>query len=317
MSAPHASPGRRAAAVDIGTNTVRLLVGELTPAGRLRVVHAAQRVTRLGEGVGSTGRIRPEAARRTLEVLGDFSEAWREAGAGRVLIAATAAVRDSENGEDFARQVAEALGEPLSVLSGEAEARLTVLGVAEGLGGLPADGVIFDIGGGSSEFIGLRAGRPTRVVSLPVGVVKGREAFLSREPADPEELRALSAYLTDAVTPVRFSLEAGPGSTLIGTAGTVTTLAALDMGLERYEAERVNAHVLSEAAVGRLLERLAAMSLEERRALPVMEPGREDLIVAGAVLTRVVMEVFGAPKLIVSEYGLREGLVLELLRGLG
>jgi exopolyphosphatase/guanosine-5'-triphosphate,3'-diphosphate pyrophosphatase len=173
--------------------------------------------------------------------------------------------------------------------------------------------VVVDLGGGSTEFIGLRGGRSTKVVSLPVGVVKGREAFLSRDPVVPEELSALEAFYTDAVMPAKLSLEAGEESLLIGTAGTVTTLAALDLGLTRYEPHRVNAHRLTRGAVEGLLKRLGAMTLEERRGLPVMEPGREDIIVAGALLVRVIMEVFGARYIIVSEYGLREGLVLDLL----
>lgn len=314
MKPSNISAACRAAAVDLGTNTVRLIVGERIGGGRLKVIHAAQKVTRLGEGLGSTGCISPEAARRTLEVLESFAASWGQLAVEKVRIAATSAVRESSDGEAFAQQVLEAVGVELSVLSGEEEARLTALGVAEGLGGLPDEGVIFDIGGGSTEFIGLESGQPTRIVSLPVGVVKGREAFLSQDPVDPEELRSLSVYLTDAVVPARHSLEARTGSTLIGTAGTVTTLAAIDLNLESYEAERVNGHLLTELAVGRLLGRLAAMSLEERRAIAVMERGREDLIVAGAALTRVIMEVFGCSSLIVSEYGLREGLVVELLR---
>ncbi|MFQ5893098.1 MAG: Ppx/GppA family phosphatase, partial [Nitrospinota bacterium] len=217
------------------------------------------------------------------------------------------------NREAFARQVAEAVGEPLEVLASEEEARLTVRGVQGGLGGLPAEGVLFDIGGGSTEFIGLRSGQPTRVVSLPVGVVKGREAFLPHDPVEPEAIRALTAYFIDAVTPVKHTLQAGSTPQLIGTAGTVTTLAAIDQGLVKYEPALINAHVLTEAAVARLLEELSAMTIEQRRAIPVMEPGREDVIVAGVALTQVILEVFESSELLVSEYGLREGLVLELL----
>lgn len=306
---------RRAAAIDLGTNTVRLLVGEHSQGGGLTIVHAAQRVTRLGEGLVFTGRLGDEATRRTLEVLEAYAAQWRDHGAERVRIAATAAVREAANGEAFARQVAETVGEPLAVLAGDEEARLTVLGARGGLAGLPADGVLVDIGGGSTEFIGLRAGKPGRVVSLPIGVVKGRESFLTQDPVEPEPLGALMAYFADAVTPVRHTLEVGADSTLIGTAGTLTTLAAIDLGLDRYEPERVNAHVLTEAAVVRLLGELGAMTLDERRAIPVIEPGREDVIVAGAALARVIMEVFAAPEILVSEYGLREGLVLELLAG--
>ena len=307
------SSGRRAAAVDLGTNTVRLLVGERSPDGGLTVVHAAQKVTRLGEGLEATGRLSSKAARRTLAVLEVFASAWRSHGAKRVRIAATAAVREAANGEAFARKVAEAVGEPLTVLAGEEEARLTVLGIRRGLAGLPADGVLFDIGGGSTEFIGLRAGLPPKVVSLPIGVVKGQEAFLARDPVEPEALKALMAYFTDAVTSVRHTLEAGYGLTLIGTAGTVTTLAAMDLALMQYEPNRVNGHVLTEEAVAHLLEELGSMTIEQRREIPLMEPGREDVIVAGAALARVIMEVFGARELLVSEYGLREGLVLDLL----
>ena len=310
-----ASAERLAAAVDLGSNTVRLIVGEPAGGGGLHIVHTAQKVTRLGQGLGETGRLQPEAVRRTLETLEGFADEWRARGVERVRVAATAAVREAANGEAFARQVAGTVGVPLEVLAGEQEARLTVLGVRGGLGGLPAEGVLFDIGGGSTEFIGIRDGRADRVTSLPVGVVKGREAFLARDPVDPEELSALTAYYVDAVTPARFALESERGSALFGTAGTVTTLAAIDLGLARYEPERVNAHLLTEAAVGRLLEELAAMSLEERRAIPAIERGREDLIVAGAALTRVVMEVFGAATVVVSECGLREGLLIDLLAG--
>lgn len=304
---------RRLAAIDLGTNTVRLLVVEASGAA-WRALHEEQRVTRLGEGQAGTGNLQPAAMRRTAEVVAAFARRAEGLGVRDVRIVATSAVREAANGAEFLAQVRSSSGRKVRVISGEDEARLTLLGVTEGLPDLRGDFLLFDIGGGSTEFVLSRAGRAAQAVSVRLGVVELAERFMdqgrvdrTRYDAMAVEVRArLAAGLTEPI--LRHGAPA-----LVGSAGTVTTLAALDLDLESYDPTRVHGHRLTRVSVAELGGRLAALTLAERAALPCLEPGRADLIVPGSAICLEALDRLGFDALVVSDRGLREGILCEIL----
>jgi exopolyphosphatase/guanosine-5'-triphosphate,3'-diphosphate pyrophosphatase len=285
----------RVAAVDLGTNTTRLLVADVD-AGRLEEVHRESRITRLGEGVDARRRLLPVPIARVRNVLADYRRTLESLGAERTLAVATSAVRDAENGEAFLGEVEWSYGFTTRMLSGDEEALLTRRGV-----GPARSTLVVDIGGGSTELI-----VDDFHVSLELGSVRHTERFLHGDPPSPRELdecaRAVRALLAERV-PV--SAEKG-----IGVAGTVTTLAALDLGLERYNRARVHGHRLTRAAARAQLARLAALTVAERRALPAMEPERAPVIVAGAVILAEVLDRFGLDAIEVSEHDILDGAAL-------
>lgn len=311
MSAAAGRP-RRLATVDLGTNTVRLLVVEADD-GAWRALHQTQRVTRLGEGQAATGRLLPEPMRRTAAAVAEFARAARGLGATRVRIVATSAVREAGNRAEFVAQLEAEAGEAVEVVSGEDEARLTLRGVTSGLPGLGESFVLLDIGGGSTEFLRARPGL-TAAVSLRLGVVPLVEQWGDPGPvrwvrfAQMREHieRRLAAELPDAIG-------AAGTDELVGTAGTITTLAALDLGLPAYDAARVHGHRLGRAAVERELARLGALSVADRGRLPCLEPGRADVIIPGIAICLAAMARLGRESLVVSDRGLREGILCELL----
>jgi exopolyphosphatase/guanosine-5'-triphosphate,3'-diphosphate pyrophosphatase len=309
----------RLATVDLGTNTVRLLVVEAA-GGRWRTLHQTQRVTRLGEGQAAAGRLLPEPMRRTAAAVTEFAQAARRLGATRLRIVATSAVREAANRAEFVAALEAQAGEPVEVVSGEEEARLALQGVASGLPDLGESFVLFDIGGGSTEFVRARAGHAAAAVSLRLGVVPLAEAWSEPGPVRWDRFAQMRAgierQLAAEVPPAIAAAGAGElvGTLeLVGTGGTVTTLAALDLGLAAYDADRVNGHRLTRAAVERALARLGALPVADRGRLPCLEPGRADLIIPGIAICLAALARFGREQLVVSDRGLREGLLCELL----
>jgi exopolyphosphatase / guanosine-5'-triphosphate,3'-diphosphate pyrophosphatase len=306
----------RLATIDLGSNTVRLLVVEVQAAGDWRPVDQDQRVTRLGEGLAATGRLGAAPTARTAAVVEAFVARARAAGAGAVRIVATSAVREAANGAEFARVLAARTGHAVVVVTGEEEARLTVGGVLRGLGDLSGAVVVVDIGGGSTEYTLARAGRIAASVSLGLGVVPLAERYPFPDGADPARSEAMRAAIRDRLRhELPAPMRAAPPDHLVGTAGTVTTLAALDLGLATYDAARVQGHRLTRAAVERLAARLGALPVAVRAALPCLEPGRADLIVPGVAIVLATLDVLGVDRLLVSDWGLREGLVADLVDG--
>jgi exopolyphosphatase / guanosine-5'-triphosphate,3'-diphosphate pyrophosphatase len=279
-----------------------------------RALHEEQRVTRLGEGQAGTGILQPVAMRRTAEVVAAFARRATDLGVRDVRIVATSAVREAANGAEFLAQVRSSSGWEIRVISGEDEARLTLLSVTKGLPHLRGDFLLFDIGGGSTEFVLSRAGRAVAAVSLRLGVVELAERYMDQGSVDPVRYDAMAAEvaarlafgLTEPI--LRHSAPA-----LVGSAGTVTTLAALDLGLASYDPARVHGHRLTRPAVAELGRRLAALSLAERAALPCLEPGRADLIVPGSAICLEALDRLGFDALVVSDRGLREGVLCEIL----
>lgn len=312
MTSREVPPGRLAT-VDLGTNTVRLLVVDAA-GGAWRALHQAQRVTRLGEGQAAAGRLLPEPMRRTAAAVAEFARAARGLGATRIRIVATSAVREAVNRTEFVTRLETETGERVEVVSGEDEARLTLRGVASGLPGLGDPFVLFDIGGGSTEFLLARGGEPAAAVSLKLGVVPLHEEWGDPGPVRWErfaELRRLvERRLADEVPD---AIARADSTDLVGTAGTVTTLAALDLGLPAYDPARVHGHRIDRAAVERQLARLGALGVAERGRLPCLEPGRADVIIPGIAICLAAMARVRRDTVLVSDRGLREGILCELV----
>jgi exopolyphosphatase / guanosine-5'-triphosphate,3'-diphosphate pyrophosphatase len=285
----------RVAALDLGTNTTRLLVADVDD-GRLTEVHRETRITRLGEGVDVRRRLLPVPIARVRNALTDYRRTLEQLGAERTLLVATSAVRDAENGEAFLGEIEWSYGFTTQLVSGDEEAKLTRRGVAPQAGTL-----VLDIGGGSTELL-----VDDFQVSLDIGAVRFTERFIHDDPPDVREIddatRAAGAAIAEHV-PVR-------ADRAIGVAGTVTTIAALDLALERYDRARVNGHRLTREGARAQLERLAALPLAERRVLPAMEPERAPVIVAGAVILVAVLDHFGVETIEVSERDILDGIAL-------
>ncbi|MBI2015082.1 MAG: Ppx/GppA family phosphatase [Candidatus Rokubacteria bacterium] len=306
----------RAAAIDVGSNTVRLLIADVRGRGRWRVVAQDQMVTRLGEGLAAAGALGEAPMARTLAVVLDYAGRARELGASAVRIVATSAVREAGNGRAFAAAVERVAGVPVEILSGEEEARLALRGVRRGLPDLGGALVTFDIGGGSTEYVLAHEDAVRAAVSLRLGVVPLAERFPFRDAVDWGRYQALRDEVSGRLArELPAGIRESRPAHLVGTAGTVTTLAALDLGLARYDPSRVHGHVLGRRAVAAQLARLGALPVAGRAALPCLEPGRADLIVPGIAIVQATLDCLGVDALVVSEYGLREGLLVDALEG--
>jgi exopolyphosphatase / guanosine-5'-triphosphate,3'-diphosphate pyrophosphatase len=287
----------RVAALDLGTNTTRLLVADVID-GRVEEVERRLAITRLGEGVDERRRLLPVPIARVRNTLVDYRRAAEELGAERSLLVATSAVRDAENGEAFLGEIEWSYGFVTRLLSGDEEAELVRRGVATDRELGPRD-LIVDVGGGSTELIadGWHA-------SFDIGSVRMTERFLRSDPPTPEELEACATAVNIALPDL--DVEAA-----VGVAGTVTTLAALDLGLEEYDPERVHGHRIPARSVERQLGRLAGMPLAERRLVPGLEPERAPVIVAGSVIVREVLRRYGLDAIEASERDILDGAALE------
>ena len=300
----------RVAAIDVGTNSTRLLVAEQA-AGGFRSLDRRMTITRLGQGVESRRLLAPEAVKRTLATIADYAAACGEYGVTRLRVTGTSAVRDAHNRREFFEGVRMLTGSEPELLSGDAEARATFLGT---LSDLDETGpvLVVDIGGGSTELIS-GTYEPESIVSLDVGCVRMLEKHLHSDPPTSEELDALRSEVTELLGGARDELDVPPGARMIGVAGTVTQLATLKAGTPVYDPDVTHHSVLSHGDVRRLARRLASLPYDKRRAVKGLEPGRVDVIVAGAAILQCVMEVFDAAEVLVSEKDILDGLVIELL----
>ncbi len=302
----------RVAAIDVGTNTVRLLVADADSSAAYRTVFQEQIITRLGEGIHETRVLSPGAVERTIRVLQRFAQTAKALEAEEVVAVATSAAREAKNQKEFLDRVLTETGLELHVAAEETEAMLTALGVSYALPD-HSNMLIVDIGGGSTEFTGVQHGKLTGHVSLPTGVVKLTEAHLKSDPPSGDELEAGAASIRRSLQQVPARLQHPPGAVLVGTAGTPTTLAAIDLKLATYDAERVTGHRLSRGRIQDLLDYLCSLPLAERRQVIGLEPARAEVILAGALLAREATSLFGFDELTVSDGGLREGLLLHHL----
>lgn len=297
----------RRAAIDVGTNSVRLYVADVEDDS-VRSIDRDLVITRLGEGVDAGRALGDAPLRRTVEAIVAYHRRAMDAGAERVRIAATSAVRDASNRDAFVDAVRSATGVSPEVLTGEQEARLSFLGATSELT-TAGPFLVLDVGGGSTEFV---AGNRTveAWTSLDVGSVRLTERHIKGDPPSESEVDAVAADARTAVEEAR-QIVGSQAGTLVGLAGTITTIAAIVLGLEDYDRERIHHASLQSGDVRRVSEMLAATPVEQRRKLPAMPPGREDVIVAGAIIVVQVLDTFGFSELLVSEADILDGLVLR------
>jgi exopolyphosphatase/guanosine-5'-triphosphate,3'-diphosphate pyrophosphatase len=297
------------AGVDIGTFTCRLLIARVSHGG-LRELQSDRRILCLGEGLQSSGRLLDPAMARVLSTLNDWRITIQQLNVDGEVAVATSAVRDAANREEFLRRVKQDTGFQVELLTGEEEARRTMLGIRSGLPpGLTAV-LGLDIGGGSTEFMLDRAGAP-RVESVDLGVVRLTEAVLRHDPPTHAEVQDAIAWTTRLAKGVQQKFGDLSQTTLVGTAGTITTLAAMAQHLPQYEPARIHNFPLTLARVLELEQTLVQRTKAQRQRIVGIEPGREDVIVAGTLILRGVMETFGVDQCLVSDLGLREGIVLD------
>ena len=376
----------RKAAIDIGTNTTRLLIADLSHDGNFTEIFCRRIITRLGEGLYNRSYLNDAAVQRTLDALIIYSKDIKKYNCSNVRAVATSAVREAENGEEFVRKAKRETGLHLEVIDQEEEARLATLGVLSGLREKPESAIIFDVGGGSTEFIlvdkhadpikrqvaatTIRNGKPNwtdsegrlpeglrpwkaeikwsyrsgkqtensselcirrckkqeltapkkekllrcnslKIIGIPIGVVHLTEKHIKSDPVNQKELSTLRVEVKKELTKVKKEIGHVRDFTLIGTAGTSTQFAALDLDLFPYDAVAVNGHKMSFSVIENIFAELKSKTAAERKAIRAMEHGREDLIIPGGVILLEVMELFNAKELTISDFGLREGIIIK------
>lgn len=307
--------------MDVGTNSTRLLVADVD-GGKIVAEHAREMViTRLGKGVDATRRLDPAALARTLEVIRGYAATCEQLGVEAVRIAATSAARDARNAADFTGGVHAILGTEPEVLTGNQEAAASFLGATYDLPGPAASTLVFDIGGGSTE---LMVGQPGAgdvpwAHSIDIGSVRLTERHVTGDPLGADDVAAVRAdaerELAAVLPALRSRLQPAPGDPhprAVGVAGTVTTVTAVSLDLPAYDSARVHRATLTAATVAATADRLCAMTVAQKAALPVMPPGREDVIAAGALVLDAVCRVLGLDEITVSETDILDGLVLGL-----
>ena len=302
----------RIAGIDIGTLTCRLLVAEMNLPNSFKEIDADRRILRLGEGVDQHKRLSTEAMNRVVETLKEWKERTAKYDLDALGIVATSAVRESENRQEFLTRVKQDTGWDIEILTGEEEARRTLLGLQFGLPTTITDFLGLDIGGGSTECILNRNGYSPLVASLDLGVVRLLERVFHHDPPTPQDLQNAKACIDDQLVKVVQVFGAMPNIPLVGTAGTVTTLAAMAQCLKQYDRTRVHNYELTLSSVKSLEKDLLLKTGSERLEMPGLEPGREFVIVAGTVILRRIMETFNIATCLVSDYGLREGILVDL-----
>lgn len=314
----------RVAAIDCGTNSIRLLIADGGPDG-LVDVHREMRVVRLGEGVDRTGRLSPQAIERTRLALADYTATIGSLGAGPVRMVATSASRDAANAGEFQAMVKQTLGVEPEVITGLAEARLSFVGAVAGLPGMADPLLVADIGGGSTELVLgsptatslrsslARSGQVLAAHSMDVGCVRMTERHLRDDPPTEAQISAALADVREALQAAAEDVPVRQAAAFVGVAGTVTTVAALALGLPAYDPDAIHGSVIGYQQVCEVTDRLLAMPRSERAALPVMHPGRVDVIGGGALVLRAVMEFVGADQVIASEHDILDGIAMSLL----
>ena len=302
----------RIAGIDCGTNSVRLLLADVVDGVGVDVLRE-MRIVRLGQDVDRTGMLAPEAIERTRLALVDYAALIASHGASRVRMCATSASRDASNRADFVAMVRDVLGVEPEVVSGDEEAALSFSGATRSLRGRPDLALaepllVMDLGGGSTELVlgtdHVLAGR-----SVDIGCVRLTERHLRSDPPTPAEIEAATADVDAALALAAETVPLAQARTLVGLAGSVTTVAAVALGLSRYDPDRIHHARIPTAQVREVADRLLGMTRAERAALPVMHPGRVDVIGAGALVLATVLERLGLPEVVVSEHDILDGIV--------
>jgi len=300
----------RVAAIDIGSNAVRLLIAEVEGRKIMKTIYRKRHITKLAEVLSSQQILSTASVERTITALQDFSSSILEHKADRVHAVATSAVREAKNPELLIDKAAE-MGLTIEIIDGDTEAGLIYDGVCSGIDIENKDSLIFDIGGGSTEFINSSKETGKAAMSIPMGVVKMAELYDFKDKLDMEHMDRMKIPVFNLLNTVITTLEAKP-EIIIGSAGTPTTLAAMDMGMTEYVQEMVNGYVLKKEDIKKHFLKLCEMPAEMRVLVPGMESGREEVIIPGVIITLELMEMLGMEELVVSDYGLREGLAVAI-----
>ncbi len=312
------------ATIDTGTNTLRLLIAEPGPGGGLRPLLYKRAITRLGGGYTVEAGMATEAMERSISALTEFGHIIRDQGVQQLRATATSVVRRARNSDVFIQEVKNRAGIEIEVIDGMEEARLTLMGVNSVISEPAERSLVMDIGGGSTEFIATLKGESIGAWSLEMGVVRLTERFFNSDPPCRDELFAMEREINevisglfrqmtaDGVDPVQYY--GGGGVEFIGTAGTVTTLAALDQDLEEYDRAKINNHTLSRQSVEYFYKYLSGLTISEKESILMLEKGREDLIIPGIAITLAVLHRFGFQAVKVSDAGLLEGLIIEMMK---
>ena len=303
----------RLAGVDIGTLTCRLLIADIsTTDGRLTELRSERRILRLGEGVDQTGQLSVAAMGRVIHCLRDWRELIDASHIDATAAVATSAVRDAANRDEFLDRVKREAGFEVELVSGEEEARRTMLGIRSGLPIGMTDVLALDIGGGSTEFILDRPGQKPVVHSIDVGVVRLCERLLHHDPPTDDEVHQAREWVARETKVAVADMGNYQTVTFVGTAGTITSLAAMAQKLSTYEPARIHNYQLQLTTIQELEHTLLSRKKSDRVGLPGLENGREEVIVAGAIIIRTIMETLGNSSVLVSDLGLREGVLLDL-----
>lgn len=309
----------RVASIDVGTNTVRFLVAE--SKGREKsfdVIYREHFITRLGEGIGGfvdrKGNLKSEAIERTVDALLDFRKIWQSLGVSQYRAVATSAAREAENSNEFIGE-AKRIGVKVDIISDEEEARLSLRGIRNVIDIGSGQTVVFDIGGGSTEFVHVVDGKLKEIVGTDIGVVRMREFFIESYPPKAEEIAKLSNFLDKHLKMVYNRIEiSGLVPMLVGTAGTATSLAAMDLGISDYDPALIDGYKLTSSKINNIIDSVVVLS--EREILekyPILEGGREDVILPGMMIVKAILKVFKDSEFTVSDSGLLEGIVEGLI----
>lgn len=312
MSIPSIRP-RRFAGIDIGTLTCRLIIADLSPNMPLKELRSERRILRLGEGVDQNKRLSQAAMDRVIQCLRDWKaviETYRVDGCTAV---ATSAVRDAANRAEFLERVKREAGFDVEVITGDEEARRTLLGIRSGLPTGVTEMLALDIGGGSTEFILDRPGQDPVVRSIDIGVVRLCERLLHHDLPTSEEVGQAREWIARETKSAVMEMTGYEAATFVGTAGTVTALASMAQKLPAYEPSRIHNYRLTLATVQELEQILLSRNNSDRIGLPGLEKNREEVIAAGAIIIRTVMETLGMSVVLVSDLGLREGVLIDLV----
>jgi len=315
VTQPGPAHSRRVAAVDCGTNSIRLLLAERDGNAGLVDLDRRVEIVRLGQGVDATGEFHPDALARTFAVTERYAELIRDAGVtpDAVRFIATSAARDAGNRDEFFDGIRQRLGVEVEVIDGATEAALSFSGALSRVVPSGEPVLVMDIGGGSTELVvGSASGRIDQAVSLDIGSVRLTERFLYASPPDPAALDDATRFVDAKLD--QSGLELGRVRCWVGVAGTVTTIAAVQLGLETYDRERVHGSVIARADLQALLGRVSSMPVSDIRALPAMHPQRADVITAGTLIAARVARMVSTPDLVVSESDILDGIALETLR---
>ena len=298
------------ASMDIGTNSVKLLVAEVEDQQIKKVLLDYPVITRLGEGLDKNHEILPEAMDRTLQVISDFQNRAKQLGVEDTIVIATSAMRDARNRDVFIQKVLEQTGINLQVITGDEEAEIAFMGVCSDDELQSRNAILVDVGGGSTEFIIGQDGRIENQFSINVGCVRLTEEFIHTDPVDSADLQNIIQHVISAIYPRLISISPGERD-LIGIGGTITTVALVHQNMEGCVLNNVHKYVLQKDQIFKILTHLRRMTLEERKNVPGLSPQRADIIIAGIAIFSTIMEILRIQEIVVSARGLRYGAILK------